>query len=420
MTELDLRTDDPEEFQGRVVRLDGAEYEIGPLLGEGGERFVHELINRRFGRTTHAILILRDQENAADISTKARDALRQLRDRGLRHVIHDHVTVHAHGGVFELREGLDRTETEIRMAQLLDAQRYDEAEAIAESILATHPDNFLALLVLAAVHGRGDDAYRGLKPAMDALRIEPNTRACKVTAMRCAVAAGAFRTFWWQYEDMRAKWPNDHTMDDLAASVHVTVGTPEKAAGLELDHDVAELVRRESEAKRGADEVMRTSFTLEDTPEHNKRNHDILEQAYRIYPRAPNIAVNYGLVLLRIGDGRAAHDVLARIVPVLEPRLHGEFLGYMAFGLAVAGEWSEAYELLDHMTRVLGDNDIEPVNLPGWPVWWVERDHMMLYARTHRPFQLIAQVLGHVGPDRVRPEVRAMALLYARHPCNPD
>src|SRR5262250_241391 len=105
MTELDLRTDDPEEFQGRVVRLDGAEYEIGPPLGEGGERYVHELINRRFGRSTHVILILRDQENAADISSKALETLQQLRGHGLP-MIHDHFTVHAHGGVFELREGI--------------------------------------------------------------------------------------------------------------------------------------------------------------------------------------------------------------------------------------------------------------------------------------------------------------------------
>jgi hypothetical protein len=326
MTELDLRTDDPEEFQGRVIRLDGAEYEVGPSLGEGGERFVHELINRRFGRATHVILILRDQENAADISAKAREALQQLRDHGLRdHVIHDHVTVHAHGGVFELREGVDRTDTEITMSQLLDAERYDEAESIATKILAAHPDNFLALIVLAQIRGRGDDPYPGLKLALAALRIEPNTRACKVTAMQCAAAAGAFQTFWWQHEDMRVEWPNDHSMDDLAASVHMTMGTPEKATDLKVDQEITELVHQELEAKRRAEEVMRTRFTLEDTPEHNTRNREILEQAYRLYPRAPNIAVNYGLALLRTGDGRAAHDVLSQILPVLDPRHHAEF-----------------------------------------------------------------------------------------------
>jgi hypothetical protein len=419
VTELDLQSDDPEEYEGRVVRLDGAEYEIGPYLGEGGERFVHELVNRRFGRSTHVILILRDQENAACISAQLRENLEKLRSFGLS-VVHDHITVRAHGGVFELREGLHLTEVESEMGSAVNAGRDNEAAALAEHILATETDNFVALNVLAFVAGKRGDPLAGLRLALAALRIEPNTKASKVVAMRCALTAGAFETFWWQFEDLVTKWPNEHSADELAATAYLTVGTPEKATGLRLDGELAEHVQQAVRAKEEADEVMRASFALQDTPDQNGRNRDILETAYRLYDRSPYIAVNYGLALMRCDQGRAAHDVLAKIVPVLATRLRAEVIGYMAFGLAIDHDWAGAYRLLDCLTTLLDDEAIKPADLPGWPLWWFERDQMMLYAKTHKPFRLIARVIAHTRADQVRPAVRAMALLYERHPTNPD
>lgn len=418
MTELDLQSDDPEEFQGRVLRLDGAEYEIGPYVGEGGERFVHELINRRFGRATHLILILRDQRNAADVSARALAGLDWLRDCGVP-VIHDHTTVRAHGGVFELREAMTPTAVEFEMERALVTLRLDEAATLANRVLATEPDNFVALNCLAFVAARQGDPHGGLKQALAALEIEPYTRTCKIATLRCALAAGAFRTFWWQFEDLRAKWPNDHSVDELAAEAHLTVGTPEQAVGLRLGEESAERVRQAVHAKERADEVMRADFTLADTPEHNARNREILERAYGLYDRSPFIAVNFGFALLRCDQGRAAHDVLAGILPMLPGRYHADFFGYMAFGLAIDRDWTQAYRLLDSMTTRLGDEGIQPADLPGWPLWWVEGERMVIYSRTHQPFRLIAQVLGHIGADRVRPAVRAMALLYAKHPANP-
>lgn len=418
MTELDLQSDDPEEFQGRVLRLDGVEYEIGPYVGEGGERFVHDLVNRRFGRTTHLILVLRDQSNAADISARALAALNELRELGMP-VIHDHTTVRAHGGVFELREAVTLTAVESEMERALVARRLDDAAALANRVLTTEPDNFLALNCLAVVAAGQGDPLGGLERALAALEIEPYTRSCKTSTMRCALAAGAFKTFWWQYGDLRAKWPNDHSVDEWAAQAHLTVGTPEQAVDLRLGEESAQRVREAVRAKEQAEEVMRVAFTLDDTPEHNARNHDVLERAYRLYDRSPSIAVNYGLALLRCDQGRAAHDVLARIVPMLPRRQQADFIGYMAFGLAIDRDWAQAYRLLDSMTTLLGDDDIAPADLPGWPLWWVERDQMVVYARSHKPFRLIAQVLGQMGADRVRPAVRAMALLYAQHPANP-
>ncbi|MGH3899882.1 MAG: hypothetical protein ACRDTA_16900 [Pseudonocardiaceae bacterium] len=110
------------------------------------------------------------------------------------------------------------------------------------------------------------------------------------------------------------------------------MGTPEKATGLRLDGELAEQVRQAVRAKEKADEVMRASFMLEDTHEHNGRNRDILERAYRLYDRSPYIVVNYGLVLMRCGQGRAAHDVLARIAPVLAGRLRAESSGIWRSG----------------------------------------------------------------------------------------
>jgi len=60
MRELDLAEDDPDEYEGRLVRWCGAEYVIGPFVDEGGERIVHELINVRSRLSLHFIKVLKD------------------------------------------------------------------------------------------------------------------------------------------------------------------------------------------------------------------------------------------------------------------------------------------------------------------------------------------------------------------------
>lgn len=378
------------------MRLDGAVYVIGRALAAGGGRFVHDLLNHRFGRPTHEIQILRHHRNNPPPTD-------------------DHTVIRAHGGVFELRERVSMTPAEASLQAAVDV---DQIAAQAERILTSEPNNFVALNSLALAVAKHGDPLAGLNLAVRAVEIEPYTRACKVTVMQCALAAAAFSTFWWQFNDLRTKWPNDHCADDLAAMAHLIVGAPEKATDLRLQDDIAEEVAQALNAKKAAHDVMGASFTLEDTKEHNTRNREILRQAYELYDRAPLIAVNFGLAQLRCGEGKAAHDTLAKIVPVLPARQRAEFVGYMAFALAVDGDCQKSYELLKHMTELLGTK-IKPADLPGWPLWWNEQENTTIQAKTHKPIKLIAHVIATIGVEKIPTPIHRMALLYEHHPANP-
>lgn len=412
MRELDLQADDPEDYQERLVRVYGAEYVIGRYLGEGGERFVHELVNRRSRIVTHTISILRDQHNAAEISATLLKNLNTLRRLGCP-VVPDHMIVYGHGGVFEIREGAEQSDLDEQMMSALLADRIDEAGAIGRRILDANPYNTHALSYLGFIEGEHGDALAGLELMLSAVKIEPNTRAYKVNLLRCARVVGAFWTFWWQFEELRKKWPFDHSADSLAVEAYLAVGQPEKAAELQLDDDMAQTVRREVEFKKRADAIMGSPFILDGTLATNAQTRDTLARAYALYPQAPQIAVNYGLALLLCEQGREAHDVLAAIVPVIAQPVRTEFLGCMAFGLAIDGDWDGAVRLLGMVVHFLGPK-IQPVDLPGWPIWWQEETGMLIYSRHKSPSRLVAQSILNAGPEKIGPEVHSLLKLYDR------
>lgn len=83
MTDLNLLEDDPDEYEGRIVRCGGAEYIIGRWVATGAERIVHNLVNRRSGLSAHLIKILRDQANAPGDSRAMVERLNFLRASGV-------------------------------------------------------------------------------------------------------------------------------------------------------------------------------------------------------------------------------------------------------------------------------------------------------------------------------------------------
>ena len=70
---LNLEEDDPEEYEGRLVRLDGVDYKIGPWIGEGAECIVHSLVNQRSQLALHLVRFIKDA-GRADERLKARRA----------------------------------------------------------------------------------------------------------------------------------------------------------------------------------------------------------------------------------------------------------------------------------------------------------------------------------------------------------
>ncbi len=65
---LNLKEHLPEEYPGKVIRINSQEYIIGHLVGEGGYKLVYQLINARSGLCHYVLRIPLDQELAAGIT----------------------------------------------------------------------------------------------------------------------------------------------------------------------------------------------------------------------------------------------------------------------------------------------------------------------------------------------------------------
>jgi len=97
MLELDLRRDTPEEYEGRLVSIDGGEYRIGSFLGEGVTCITHSLVNIKSGLDLLVIKIIKNQPVANTISKPALD-LSELE------AVPNHRLLELHGGTFQIAD----------------------------------------------------------------------------------------------------------------------------------------------------------------------------------------------------------------------------------------------------------------------------------------------------------------------------
>lgn len=65
---LNLKEHSPEEYPGKIIRINSQEYTIGHLVGEGGYKLVYQLINVRSGLCHYVLRIPLDQELAAGVT----------------------------------------------------------------------------------------------------------------------------------------------------------------------------------------------------------------------------------------------------------------------------------------------------------------------------------------------------------------
>lgn len=444
MEELDLRRDDIEEYEGRVVRVRGATYRIGPWVGEGAERVVHRLRNVRSGLTLHLIKILREQDGAVETAERAAAVTRVVHDGGLP-VPEDSLIVTGHGGVFEMEEQPDPESDELADLEAAaksaapEASWLTEADERCRKALAVNPDHTQALHLFAHVISlRTGDREEALKLRQKALEVEPNVRPYWFGMLTHLAAAGMLQSFLTVFTELNERWPREGRMNSLAARVFLAQGRPEHAGSLDLrpirsrdesedskrrdDEERAELIRqikREQKAHSRA----KAELLLAREATVSKRDDQAmgaLRHAYEHYSKDPSVALNLAFATLRREAWSDAYDLLASAPAVLSSEIYVQRLGSMAFASAGVGDMRRAASLLEDVASNLdadaAGDAIGYWDLPGWVRWW-ENDIVTL-EKSDRPAQLVASVIENV--EAPSPRLQSMAELYVRGPAPPQ
>jgi len=440
MTDLDLTSDPPEEYEGRTVRWNSAEYVIGPWIGEGGERIVHRFVNRKSGLTLFLIKILRDQEFGPDEARAMFESWDDARMHGLDDaIVPTPELVYAHGGWFEIAEAancesdpqcssLERARTEYKEGS------YSAARNICTAILEANRYHTEALHLLARItadEGRLDDA---IELGDQTLSIEPNARPYRFTLMESLARRGYLRRFQALYKELKEKWPGEKACSPLAAEVLLALGRPEEASRLEIlpsatKASLQEKIADEVSLARRAKALESDAYGLLKTDPD--RVLQVLQNAHDLYSKDTFISINYGLALQRAGRWPEAYDLLIGVTPKLAQDaqlpwgLHDSIIANAAVALIYSDRLSEASELLVRLWSNISDpsGHLEYWDLPGVLTWVSDPGGQIVeigeppktMGRLIRKVLEDAQAVGGVGPA----ELAALIRVYEAEP-RPD
>jgi tetratricopeptide (TPR) repeat protein len=423
MDELDLRNDDPADYPGKSVRIDGALYRIGGYVGSGGERIVHELTNTESGLTLHLIKILRDQGQAVQTAIRNRDGLDTARRWGLP-TAEDSQIVQAHGGVFEVDEAATEETGEsgaaMERARKLWEQQPSGALDILAGLIEANGSHTEALHCMARIYAASGDMDRAVDLEAKILAIEPNIRPYKFMFMEWAGRIGLFKGLLWQFHNLQLKWPNDRRADDLAVLAYLALGQPEQSREVldksvqELQKDLGPKVKSALRAKRKATRNMNdalAAFKAND-PEFSLR---ALERAHSTYPEYPFVRANFGLAKYRGGDWDQAVSELMLAALAVPNEWRSQCYASAAFAAIMGEHYDKASDLLRVVLRDLEDEaegkQIQPADVPGLAIWM---DHKAVLAeRSDTPVRLIERLIQHFqGKGKVPLHLQTLTVLF--------
>lgn len=442
MRELDLRQDEVEEYEGRIVRVRGTTYQIGPWLGEGAERVVHRLRNVRSGLTLHLFKVLREGDRAVEAAERGAQVTRAAHDAGLP-VPEDSLVVTGHGGVFEMEEqpapeSDELADLEVRAEGTSEASWLMEADERCQKVLAINSDHTQALHLLAHVaYQRGDkDAAMGLRQR--ALEVEPNVRPYWFGLLTQLAADGMLQSFLNVFYELIERWPREGRMNILAARVLLALGRPDEAGGLDLrpirfrdqsddsagreDEERIGLVRQIKREQKAHSRAVTELVTArkETQAKRDEQAIEALRRAYGHYPNNPGVVLNLAFASLRQEAWSDAYDLFQSVPAVFVSEIYVQYLGSMAFATAGIGDMQRAASLLEEVANnldtVAAGDAIGYWDLPGWVRWW--ENGIVTLEKSNRPAQLVGKVMENIeSPPR---GLQSLAEIYACGPSGPE
>ena len=430
MTQLDILSHRPDEFQGKTIVHNGCQYVLSKRVDSGAGRVVHKLVNRRSGLCVHVVKIWRDQHRAA-VAAEADLAAARIRALIGTNVL-PFENVAAHGGLFQMQTYVGPYEDENSATHkdmaIADAalETHSPAEAARRyyRILETAPLHTAAMNNLATVCdylGNADEAFTW---QLRATRIEPNHFPYQTNLVTYAAAAGKIGAAMQQYEKTQKQFPFQHQLDELAVRVYERAGYPHKALAI-VERSPDEEFRQEHQKRlqtaagdcAHAEELLQKARTRVFEGQTSQAL-PLLVRASRRYGRHPLLRLNLGLARIHGGEYAEGRDLLMSVVQVLPLA----YLPGICFNAAAAevrlGNVQRALQLFQGLHELLSERKEETGvlrfrDLPGSSSWIdeagsVEREPSMNLSVLENAIRSAG------GESRVPQEVRDLKNEYKR------
>ena len=373
MEYLDLNCHDPEEYEGKLVVLNGCEYTVGEHLGTGGERIAHKLINRKSTLCLHVLKIVRLADRPIGMYTEIVAKLRACPNGAFRLSKSVPITIEAHlpGGLAEFQEYFGPYEdVNAPTKHFMDLawesaenKQYDQAIASYNRVLEVNPYHTPAMLNLASVYRQSNernDLANAQALAGKAVQIEPNYFLYRRAHIMYSFELGQLRFALQELLSVRSIFSNVFDLDDLGARMCLASGDPEAASSYTehalLEEEAKAALRKEIEearvAKARASELMwqaKASIAEKDWAGALT----LLSRAYAVYDKDPFLNMNLAFALLRAGDYRAATSLLMRACQVVPEVFCAVCMANSAFCMIKAGDMESGASLLDGTSQLL-------------------------------------------------------------------
>jgi tetratricopeptide (TPR) repeat protein len=393
---LDLNIHDPEEFEGKIVVWNGAEYAIGKYVGSGAQIFAYQLIHLRSGLGLHVIKIWR---NSTEAKAHVENREHALFKEYLGGFMPTTVTVFGHGGAFDIQDyvGLYEDDTASttplieKANDALENSEYRLAVDYYKQALEINPYHTVALNNLASTFLAMGDRGSAYTIWLQILDIEPNYLPYSRAATYIAALLGYGRTALQLFTIMKDKFTINLSLQDydLGINIHLGMGLPQPAHELFVirkqfyandaaNTQIEQKIKSDLSAQKKASDLIDVMSINDIVALSDEKLLPILENAYAIYSKNPYIKINLALAYQRIGKFTDAKNLILSVVRNIDPTLENVCIFHLAYGSMRAQNFTETLHWLDAMATTLQIADLSHyyekdllllADLPGITKW---------------------------------------------------
>lgn len=282
MEYIDLSNQTSENYEGKIIEVNGCQYAIGPHVKTGSSYIIHRLINDESGLSQHVIKIVCDpvQEKSSLYLKEPPHKLAELfqyvlyfiRLEYFGDIVYIQPAVGPYLPYYEDMIGYT-DETMAYAERLSDELKLNEAALLYEQILQTNTSHTAALYNLASIQVKLGNHDAAFQLCMKAVSIEPNCIQYYIALIKQAEMCGYLPQAIEQFEKMKKNFPYNCELDHLGINLYLQFGKPEQA----------------KEFLKNAflfteDEIMDCKAKITEEIESKKKAFELVEQAEKALP----------------------------------------------------------------------------------------------------------------------------------------
>lgn len=385
---LDLDQHDPEEYSGKSIIFNGCHYIIGDLVGMGAEKIVHKLTNKQSGLSLHLIKIYRSIDPKGKYGIIGDPYQTQAQ---LYNIVPWMIRLDGFGDwavIVEKSLSTSPLESNNYIEKLTDRadslagdEKYEDSVTVYSEILKLNPWHAHALHNMGVAVCKIDDYQTGYTLLRKAIVIEPNYPKFYETIFMIAASCGYLYLALQYYESMKSIFPFECNLDEMAISLYLEAGHPEKAIkclgnSFLLD---SEKIYQKRQTIEDADIARKRAMSIVEAMEVTALQRlketgifvgvEALGKAYREYDKDTILAANYGLALMQENQPLKGKEILLAQINRDDPFLDTICLINAALCDIYAKQFEDAVELLSTAMTYLKKNskgeEVSFVDVPG-------------------------------------------------------